>query len=250
MQFAQVPVNSPCAESHLQPVQVATSAQKDRTRDEAQRKLEWACLFCVLFMFVEFLGGYLAGSLAIMSDAAHLLSDVLSFFLSLFALYLSKFPASKTMSHGYKRAEVLGALTSIVVIWMLTLGLVWAAIQRIIALVQAPDSTSVPPVNGKAMFIVACMGLGHSHGGHGHSHGGDGDGECAAENLNVRAAYLHALGDFLQSLGVCVAGALIWYEPSWQLCDPIVTLLFSVVVGATTIGICKTTLHVLMEGTP
>ncbi|ETW01390.1 hypothetical protein, variant [Aphanomyces invadans] len=330
MQFAQVPVNSPCAESHLQPIQVATSAQKDRTRDEAQRKLEWACLFCVLFMFVEFLGGYLAGSLAIMSDAAHLLSDVLSFFLSLFALYLSKFPASKTMSHGYKRAEVLGALTSIVVIWMLTLGLVWAAIQRIIALVQAPDSTSVPPVNGKAMFIVACMGLvvnialmkilghGHSHGGHGHSHGGgghghshgavskeasshhghshshhghshshgqdhvdhdasnrhehhedkhhacshsehdhhvrsqghdepvspigiddesrvstatacthdsddleepeaepsvhvDGDGECAAENLNVRAAYLHALGDFLQSLGVCVAGALIWY---------------------------------------
>ncbi|KAF0753232.1 hypothetical protein AaE_005777, partial [Aphanomyces astaci] len=136
------------------------STQKDRVRDDAQRKLEWACLFCMLFMFVEFLGGYFAGSLAIMSDAAHLLSDVLSFFLSLFALYLSKLPPSKSMPHGYKRAEVLGALASIVVIWILTLGLVWAAIQRILALLStSPDAIVVPPVNGKAMFIVACMGL-------------------------------------------------------------------------------------------
>ncbi|OQR94712.1 Cation Diffusion Facilitator (CDF) Family [Achlya hypogyna] len=75
-------------------------------------------------------------------------------------------------------------------------------------------------------------------------------GGCSGhENLNVRAAYLHALGDFLQSLGVCIAGGVIWYNPSWQLCDPIVTLLFSVIVGATTIGICKTSLLVLMEGT-
>ncbi|RHY37343.1 hypothetical protein DYB38_004415 [Aphanomyces astaci] len=340
MEFEQLAVNSPCAESHLHPTTMdVASTQKDRVRDDAQRKLEWACLFCMLFMFVEFLGGYFAGSLAIMSDAAHLLSDVLSFFLSLFALYLSKLPPSKSMPHGYKRAEVLGALASIVVIWILTLGLVWAAIQRILALLStSPDAIVVPPVNGKAMFIVACMGLlvnialmkilghGHSHGGHGHSHGGHGhshgapskqspdhhsqdhhhghshghahdhhscdhvhqdhadeshddcgrsscvtacsshddhdleepeaessaapgDG-CAAENLNVRAAYLHALGDFLQSLGVCIAGALIWYEPSWQLCDPVVTLFFSVIVGATTVGICKTTLHVLMEGTP
>ncbi|RHY08369.1 hypothetical protein DYB26_014324 [Aphanomyces astaci] len=318
------------------------STQKDRVRDDAQRKLEWACLFCMLFMFVEFLGGYFAGSLAIMSDAAHLLSDVLSFFLSLFALYLSKLPPSVGREREIPpiiSPRVLGALASIVVIWILTLGLVWAAIQRILALLStSPDAIVVPPVNGKAMFIVACMGLlvnialmkilghGHSHGGHGHSHGGHGhahgapskqspdhhsqdhhhglshghahdhhscdhvhqdhadeshddcgrsscvtacsshddhdleepeaessaapgDG-CAAENLNVRAAYLHALGDFLQSLGVCIAGALIWYEPSWQLCDPVVTLFFSVIVGATTVGICKTTLHVLMEGTP
>ncbi|KAF0713437.1 Aste57867_4338 [Aphanomyces stellatus] len=343
MQFEQVPVNSPSAATIV--AAVDQPSQKDHARDEAQRKLEWACLFCVLFMLVEFLGGYVAGSLAIMSDAAHLLSDVLSFLLSLFALYLSKYPPSSAMPFGYKRAEVLGALASIVVIWMLTLGLVWAAIQRIIELLQTPHDDDgvvvVAQVNGKVMFIVASMGLvvnialmkilghGHSHGGHGHSHGGHGhahgggqkhgaehghshggdhghshgtceeghsneevheehhhgacshdhhdahgnvesdlassratdveepDSEsshggspCAAENLNVRAAYLHALGDFLQSLGVCIAGALIWYEPSWQLCDPVVTLLFSVIVGATTIGICKTTLHVLMEGTP
>ncbi|EQC29869.1 hypothetical protein SDRG_12414 [Saprolegnia diclina VS20] len=350
-QFEQVPIASPSASL------VMKAAQKDLERDLAQRKLEWACVFCIVFMIAEFIGGYVAGSLAIMSDAAHLLSDVLGFLLSLFALYLSKFPATRVMPFGYKRAEVLGALGSILLIWLLTLGLVWAAIERIILLTRTPlPGEIIPQVNGKVMFCVALLGLcvnialmkilghGHSHGGHGHSHGssnhghshggsnpehshgeshaateahghshgacdhdhdhhhdhedahddaaahehhdhdhdhdhakGDDDDDASTsresmtaidvddepepethltaascgghENLNVRAAYLHALGDFLQSLGVCIAGGLIWYNPSWQLCDPIVTLLFSVIVGATTIGICKTSLLVLMEGT-
>ncbi|OQS03978.1 Cation Diffusion Facilitator (CDF) Family [Thraustotheca clavata] len=322
-QFEQVPVSSPSNKI------VMKEAEKQAERDLAQRKLEWACVFCIVFMFAEFIGGYVAGSLAIMSDAAHLLSDVMGFLLSLFALYLSKFPPSLGMPFGYKRAEVLGALGSIMLIWLLTLGLVWAAVQRIILLTRAPlPGEIIPQVKGKVMFCVASLGLvvniilmkilghGHSHGGHGHSHGHnhshqhnhshghshgesheidvdhdhdhdhdhkdtckhhDDDGStedeeelsdtakkvsintpeevhhtknCSGhENLNVRAAYLHALGDFLQSLGVCIAGGLIWYEPSWQLCDPIVTLLFSIIVGATTIGICKTSLLVLMEGT-
>ncbi|CAK4678484.1 unnamed protein product [Aphanomyces euteiches] len=236
MQFEQVPVSSPSVESLT-----ATQNDSKGTVDEAQRKLEWACLFCVVFMVVELLGGYFAGSLAIMSDAAHLLSDVLSFFLSLFALYLSKRPATASMPFGYKRAEAIGALASIIVIWMLTIGLVWAAVQRILALTKSPSPHTIPQVNGRVISTVDssidCESDLVSE-------------SCAAENLNVRAAYLHALGDFLQSLGVCLAGALIWYEPSWQLCDPIVTLFFSIIVVATTVGICRTTLHLLMEGTP
>ncbi|CAK4119093.1 unnamed protein product [Aphanomyces euteiches] len=236
MQFEQVPVSSPSVESLT-----ATQNDSKATVDEAQRKLEWACLFCVVFMVVELLGGYFAGSLAIMSDAAHLLSDVLSFFLSLFALYLSKRPATASMPFGYKRAEAIGALASIIVIWMLTIGLVWAAVQRILALTKSPSPHTIPQVNGRVISTVDssidCESDLVSE-------------SCAAENLNVRAAYLHALGDFLQSLGVCLAGALIWYEPSWQLCDPIVTLFFSIIVVATTVGICRTTLHLLMEGTP
>ncbi|CAK4826902.1 unnamed protein product [Aphanomyces euteiches] len=184
MQFEQVPVSSPSVESLT-----ATQNDSKATVDEAQRKLEWACLFCVVFMVVELLGGYFAGSLAIMSDAAHLLSDVLSFFLSLFALYLSKRPATASMPFGYKRAEAIGALASIIVIWMLTIGLVWAAVQRILALTKSPSPHTIPQVNGRSDLVSE---------------------SCAAENLNVRAAYLHALGDFLQSLGVCLAGALIW----------------------------------------
>ena len=70
------------------------------------------------------------------------------------------------------------------------------------------------------------------------------------ENMNVQAAYIHALGDFIQSAGVCIAGALVWYKPEWQIADPIATFVFSVLVLGTTVGIVRDSIHVLMEGTP
>ena len=76
-------------------------------------------------------------------------------------------------------------------------------------------------------FILSRSGHGHSHGiggGHGHSHGGSG------ENINVRAALIHVIGDIVQSVGVVIAGALIWYNPDWHLADPITTFLFSILV--------------------
>jgi zinc transporter 2 len=84
---------------------------------KAQKKLLVASILCALFMFAEILGGYLAGSLAIMTDAAHLLSDFASFVISLVALHLAKRPGSTTMSFGYARAEVIGAFVSILLIW-------------------------------------------------------------------------------------------------------------------------------------
>jgi zinc transporter 2 len=99
---------------------------------------------------------------------------------------------------------------------------------------------------------------GHSHGpgaahGHGHSHG-DGDagggGDAVADNINVRAAYIHVLGDMVQSVGVMIASALIWYRPAWHILDPVCTIVFACVVLLTTVGLLKEALHVLMEGTP
>ncbi|OQS06440.1 Cation Diffusion Facilitator (CDF) Family [Thraustotheca clavata] len=278
----------------------------DESTLRAKRKLQLACLFALLFMVAEVIGGFMAGSLAIMTDAAHLLSDVAGFLISLFAIWIQTFPASSKMSYGFHRAEIIGAVISVLVIWVLTGFLVYAAIERL------QDAMSDDPqehVDGKLMFIIACIGLvvnlalmkilghSHSHGGHGHSHGGGGHGhshgsdshghshgghedhddhdhdveaghghshggasDCHGkpqknkkkklENLNIEAAYIHALGDFLQSIGVCAAGALIWYEPKWQIADPIATFLFSVLVLWTTIGIVKSSIHVLMEGTP
>ncbi|KAE9323971.1 hypothetical protein PF008_g17225 [Phytophthora fragariae] len=276
----------------------------------AQRKLQLACVCSLLFMCAEIVGGFLAGSLAIMTDAAHLLSDVAGFCISLFAIWVGTLPASKRLSFGFQRAEVIGAVTSVLVIWVLTGVLVYAAVERFMECLQ-PNPTE--HVNGKLMFIVACIGLvvnlilmqilghghshggggghghshgsgshghghgdsssssdeeghGHAHGGHGHSHAGHGHshgadlekGEKAdkpqtkkkLENLNIQAAYIHALGDFIQSVGVCIAGALIWYKPEWQIADPIATFIFSVLVLATTIGIVRDSIHVLMEGTP
>ncbi|KAF0695007.1 Aste57867_14156 [Aphanomyces stellatus] len=183
------------------------------------------------------------------------------------------------MTFGFHRAEIIGAVISVLVIWVLTGFLVYAAIERF------QDALSDHPsevVDGKLMFIVASLGLvvnlalmkilghshshgiggashGHSHGDHddhdeehGHSHGdhNDHDGKPKLENLNIQAAYIHALGDFIQSLGVCGAGALIWYNPKWQIADPIATFLFSILVLYTTVDIVRQSVHVLMEGTP
>jgi len=94
-------------------------------------------------------------------------------------------------------------------------------------------------------------GGGHGgHGGHGDEKGGHGGHGDSEGNINVRAAYVHALGDLIQSGGVVVAGGLIWYDKRYQLADPAVTILFSLLVMWTTLGIIKSSLRVLMEGTP
>uniref|UniRef100_A0AAV1UTV5 Uncharacterized protein n=1 Tax=Peronospora matthiolae TaxID=2874970 RepID=A0AAV1UTV5_9STRA len=289
----------------------------------AMKKLQRACLCSFLFMCVQLAGGYYTDSLAILSDAAHVLSDVASFLVSLFALYLGQLPPSATMPFGYHRAEVIGALLSVLLIWVLAIGLLWTAMQRVYDQGRGGEEVHADVVvDGKTMFVVAMCGLGinlllmkilgHGHGhGHGHSHDKQDGGHCHGqdgrhchgqdgrhcpddksgttssaqdlvrtpmsamalidgvemeplaadveklalkssvfENINVRAAYIHALGDFVQSLGVCLAGGLIWYNPSWQMADPITTILFSFLVLATTIGVLTRSVHILMEGAP
>ncbi|KAF0699148.1 Aste57867_10269 [Aphanomyces stellatus] len=259
--------------------------------DTPGAKLRGACAVALLLMLAEFVGGYLAGSLSIMSDAAHMLTDVLSFVVSLLALHLSQWPRTAAMPYGFKRAEVLGAMTSILFLWIVTGILVKEAIVRLYNI--AHDQDTADPVDGKTMFIIAAIALlvnillmkilghGHSH-GHSHSHSHDHshdhdpavfDDDAAPDvtttptatafkslpdvpttiprrNLNVDAAYIHVLGDLLQNIGVLVAGAVIWARPSWHIIDPILTLVFGLIVAWTTVGICKTSLAILMEGTP
>lgn len=151
------------------------AAQETRSRDA--RKLSTAVGFCLLFMFIEIAGGIKANSLAILTDAAHLLSDIAGFAISIFSIWASGWEANPRQTFGYYRAEILGALLSIQIIWLVTGVLVYEAIVRFIH----PDTN----INGKIMFIIACIGLGmniilmitlghhghnHSHGGHSHSH--------------------------------------------------------------------------------
>jgi len=125
-------------------------------------------------MIGEAVGGYYAGSLAIMTDAAHLLSDLAGFLISVFALWITSRPATATLSFGFHRAEIIGALLSVLLIWALTGVLVYEAVER----VKKPT-----PINGKLMLIISTVGLIvniamawvlHSS-GHGHSHAGGGD---------------------------------------------------------------------------
>ncbi|XP_028161399.1 zinc transporter 2-like isoform X3 [Ostrinia furnacalis] len=253
-----------------------------RSRNEeidkrARRKLIIASVLCVIFMIGEIVGGYISNSLAIATDAAHLLTDFASFMISLFSLWVASRPATRRMSFGWYRAEVIGALTSVLLIWVVTGVLVYMAVQRVIYKQFEIDATVMLITSAVGVAVNLVMGLtlhqhGHSHGGggHGHSHGGsnpvlnnkkdrsgDSDAESSAshahehgENINVRAAFIHVLGDFLQSFGVLIAAIVIYFKPEWNLVDPICTFLFSVLVLITTFNIIKDTLLVLMEGSP
>lgn len=105
-----------------------------------------------LFQIAELIGGYLAGSLAIMTDAAHLLSDCISFIVALIAIWLSKKPADNKMTFGYKRAEVFGAIISVVGIWVLTAVLCYLAIERL--------SDGNFNIEANTMIIVSSLGVG------------------------------------------------------------------------------------------
>ena len=133
---------------------------------------------CILFMTIEFVGGILSHSLAIMTDAAHILSDFCGFMISIISICISFKPANQSMTYGYHRAEIIGALGSVLLIWGLAAWLVTEAVKRILH----PEK-----INPLIMLITACIGLiinitmakvlhggldGHSHKhSHGHSHG-------------------------------------------------------------------------------
>ena len=152
----------------------AGSMEKDEVeRRDSSRKLSRAVMICLFFMAVEVAGGLYANSLAILTDAAHLLTDVAGFALSLFAIWASGWEATPLQTFGYSRLEILGALGSILFIWLLTGILVYEAIKRLL--------TEVLPIDGRLMFIIAAGGLlvnlammymlGHEAHGHGHGHG-------------------------------------------------------------------------------
>ncbi|XP_074622933.1 proton-coupled zinc antiporter SLC30A2-like isoform X1 [Acropora palmata] len=243
----------------------------------ARRKLMIASIVCLLFVVAEFVGGLLAGSLAIMTDAAHMLSDFAAFLISLFAIWVAHWLPDKKRTFGYYRAEVLGALTSVLIVWVLTGVLVYLAVLRVIT----PDFE----IKADIMLITAGVGLAvnillgiilhqtgmghhHSHGsGGGHSHNNNSHRSESAishrisrsnslhhssekQNISVRAAFIHVLGDIFQSVGVLIAAYIIKFKPGWKIADPICTFVFSLLVLLTTLNILRETIHVLMEGTP
>lgn len=192
-------------------------------------------------------------------SAAHLLSDIAGFLISVVAIWVASRPATATATWGYHRIEVFGAMASILIIWLLTGVLCYEAVLRII---------TPTPVEGRIMFgtalagvfvnlgmmwVLSATGHGHSHGlsqQHGHSHGGGEGGGSEEVDFNVRAAFIHVLGDTVQSVGVVIAGAVIWAVPAAHIADPICTFTFSALVLYTTINILRDCFAVLLNATP
>lgn len=234
-------------------------------------RLKVATGLAFFFMLVEIVGGTMAGSLAVLSDAFHLGLDVASYALALFAVHYSLRPGTKSHTYGYQRADVLGSLFSILSLWLLNAGLIYEAFVRTVKISRGDPGVDV---DGRLMMIVALIGVAvnvvllvvlggndvggthlHSHGGgaesHGHSHGGGTcDGGGGGTSTSLWAAYMHAFVDLLQSIGVLITGVVIWAKPSWQLADPIVTFVFTFLAFYTTVGVMKRVFKVLMEGVP
>jgi cobalt-zinc-cadmium efflux system protein len=188
----------------------------------------------LVFMLIEAIGGYFANSLALISDAAHMLTDIGAMLLSLFALWVSRRPSNNKMTFGYHRAEILGALASGLAIWLIAGVLVYESILRL---------HSPPEVNGPIVIVVASIGLIANLLSMRMLH------NAKHENMNVKAAYLHMASDALGSIGAIVAGLTLALT-HWRPIDPIVTIFFSILMLLGSWNLVKEAVGVLMESTP
>lgn len=197
-----------------------------------------------IILVAEIIGGYWTGSLALLSDAAHVFMDVFALVLSYVALRLSALPADDRHTYGYHRFEVLAALINGVALGVISIEIFSEAVTRW----QNPA-----PIKSGEMLIIAVIGLVVNLlvvfvlGGHDHEHEA-GEPEHA-DDLNVRSAYLHVLGDAISSVGVIVAAVLIWFTgETWF--DPLMSILIGVLIVISSWRVLKGSLHILVEGVP
>ncbi|XP_074880501.1 proton-coupled zinc antiporter SLC30A8 [Buteo buteo] len=228
---------------------------RKREQHQARRKLCVASVICIFFMIAEITGEYIAGSLAVITDAAHILVDLTSFLISLFSLWLASKPPTKQLTFGWHRAEILGALMSMVIIWMVTGVLTYLASMRLLhpdydidATVMLITSACAVLVNILLSLILHQTGHGHSHGAQAREHVSAPPEKAALSNASLRAAFVHAIGDLFQSISVLISALIIFFKPEYKIADPICTFVFSIFVLATTITILRDILIVLMEG--
>ena len=198
--------------------------------------LRWAFGITTVILVAEAVGGWLTNSLALLSDAGHMLSDAASLGLSLLAIHFAQKPASASKSYGYRRLEILAALANGVALFVIAVAISWEAAHRLFA---------PPPVASLPMMGIAGIGLAANLASAWVLlHQGD-----VKDNLNLRSAYLHVLGDALGSVGALLAGALMYFY-DWYIADPIVSVAVALLILRGAWGVVSQSLHILMEGTP
>ncbi|MCT2535757.1 cation diffusion facilitator family transporter [Aquibacillus koreensis] len=186
------------------------------------------------FMVVEVIGGLVTNSLALLSDAGHMLSDAAALGLSLLAIKIGEKASSSTKTFGYKRLEILAAFINGLTLLAISLYIFWEAYHRFLE----------PPNVSGGMLFIAIIGLivnivvawilmqGDTHG-----------------NLNMRSAFLHVMGDLLGSVGAIIAGLLIIFL-GWNIADPIASVIVAILILISGWRVTKDSFHVLMEGKP
>jgi cobalt-zinc-cadmium efflux system protein len=185
-------------------------------------------------MGVEVAGGLISGSLALLADAAHMLTDAAALALAWVAFRIARRPADPKRSYGYHRGQVLAAFVNGAVLVAIVFWIFFEAVQRL----RAPV-----PVEGGLMLVVAALGLAVNIAAFLVLHGGD------RQNLNLRGAAAHVLGDMLGSVAAIV-GALVILWTGWTPIDPILSLLVGLLVLRSAWLVVRESAHILLEGTP
>jgi cobalt-zinc-cadmium efflux system protein len=198
------------------------------------RRLKLALALSCIYFFAELIGGFLTNSLALLSDAGHMLSDIGALALSLFAFRIAKRPATVSSTFGFHRVEILAALFNGLTLWLIVGVIFAAAYNRFL---------DPPPVESYGMMVVASVGLlvnivagAVLYGSHHH-------------NLNLRGAFLHIVSDALGSVGAIAAGLIMLFT-GWYVADPVISILIGLLILHASWNLVKESLSVLMQAVP
>lgn len=202
--------------------------------DKNARAVAWAGLLIASFMFAELIGGWLAGSLALMADAVHMVTDAASLGLAWWAFQQSRKPADARLTYGRDRLPVLIAFANAIFLLVVT---AWICVEAVGRFVEPQEVLAGP------MLIIAILGLLVNIGAFLIlQRGGDG-------SLNIRSAILHVIGDLLGSVGAIVA-AIVIYLTSWYPIDPILSVFVALLIVRSAITVLWQSAHILLEGAP
>jgi cobalt-zinc-cadmium efflux system protein len=186
------------------------------------------------FMVVEVAYGFWTNSLALLADGVHMGTDVASLVLTTFAFLLSRRPANDKKTFGYYRIEIFAAFLNSLFLSLLAIGVIYSAVLRL----EDP-----PEVRVDQMIIVAFIGLIVNIVSGFFLHKG------AKENINLKGAFLHVVGDALASVGTMLAGALMWWK-GWWFADPAASILISVIILYSAYRLMSETIHLILQGVP
>lgn len=200
----------------------------------SQKKIMLAAVITSSYMMVEIIGGLWVNSIALVADGVHMLTDALALGLAWWGFHMSQKPATERMTFGFQRAQILTAFVNGFSLLLIVGGIVFMAVHRFFE----PQE-----IMGKEMFIIAVIGLLNNLFVFWLLHSGD------QNNMNMRGATLHFLGDVLGSIAV-IGGAIIIYYTSWVVVDPILSLMMAAIIGVGAYRLTRESAHILLEGVP
>lgn len=206
------------------------------------KKIYKVFYLCGSFMLLEIWGHWTSNTISLLADSIHLFVDLLSFIISLLALRWTKKKPDDKMTFGYGRVEILGAMFSIFLIWIAVAYLILESYHRY-KYPHKIDERIFLAISIVGFFVnIVCLFFLHERHHHNEVH--------EKKNLNVRATYVHIIGDTIQSIGVVIAGIVTYIYPKFVLADIICTIFFSILVLITTFLVLKDGIQILLERTP